>query len=406
MEELTIYYVWLSIALGVIAFVVSSWTYPLVLRMARVWKIYDNPNVRKLHRDPIPVMGGLAVFIGILVCMSVVLTIWFNYRQLLMVLAAAVLLLIGIIDDKKGLSAVFRLILEILIVTGLICVSGNMIDNMNGIFGIDKLSPFIAYPLSIIAGVGIINAINLIDGVNGYSSGFSILACSGFYVLFIASGLPKLAFVCIIVIGSMFPFFLHNVFGVKTKMFIGNGGTLMVGTIMTSLIFSILHNTSACHTWTAGKGICLIALLVAIMAIPIFDTLRVMFARICHGTSPFNADKTHLHHLFIDFGFSHIGTTLSILFLDSLVVLAWLISWEAGGSMTTQFVVVVLMAVSVTFIFYPFARLQQRKNTSFFRFFQKIGRATYWEDSPWWRWMQKLMDDELFSKGREDHFDE
>lgn len=406
MEKLTIYYVWLSMSFGVIAFAVSSWVYPFVLRMARVWKIYDNPNVRKLHRNPVPVMGGLAIFIGILICMSAILTIWFNYRQLMMISAAAGLLLIGIIDDKKGLSAILRLILETLIVVGLICVSGNMIDNMNGIFGIEELSPFIAYPLSVIAGVGIINAINLIDGVDGYSSGFSILACLSFYVVFMASRLPRLAFVCVIIIGSMTPFFLHNVFGVKTKMFIGNGGTLMVGTIMSSLILSILHNKSGCYIWAENNEICLVALLVAIMAIPVFDTLRVMFARICHGTSPFKADKTHLHHLFIDFGFSHVGTALSILFLNELVVLAWLISWMAGGSMTTQFVVVVLMAVSVTFLFYPFARLQQRKKTTFCHFLQKIGNATCWKDKPWWCWMQKLMDDELFSKGREDHFDE
>ena len=404
MGKLTIDYFWLSVILGITAFAVSSWAYPLVLRMARVWKVYDKPNDRKLHHKPIPVMGGLAVFIGILICTSLVLSIWFSWRQTLMVASTAFLFLIGTIDDIKGLGAMVRLIIETAIVTCMIYVSGNMIDYFGGIFGIDVLPLYVSYPLSVIAGVGIINAINLIDGVNGYSSGYSIMACLCFGSIFYLSGVYGLTFVCIIVAGSLLPFLLHNVFGVRTQMFIGNGGALMVGTILTSLVFSTLRNKSMCHEWSTDNNICLVALTVAMLSIAIFDTLRVMLTRICKGSSPFHADKTHLHHLFIDFGFSHFGTTIFIICLNLMVVASWLICWMLGGNSTIQFIVVIGGSLLVTFIFYPFMRHQQAKNSSVCRFMNKLGESTHWEKDKWWLWMQRFIDDELFSDGKDEHF--
>lgn len=382
-----------------VAFFTVWMAFPSVLRMARVWKVYDNPDARKLQRKPVPVMGGVAVYIGILIGTALLLCIGYSKSLALMLLAMTVLLVVGVIDDRKNLPASLRFILEIGVVLVMAIVNGSMIDNLHGLWGVYELPKWVACLLSIVAGVGIINAINLIDGVDGYSSGFAVLACLLFGIIFYKAHVPGMAMVCLIAMGSVLPFFLHNVFGKKTKMFIGDGGTLMLGTLMTAFVFSILKGGSAC-TKLEASGLGLIPFCLAVLSIPVFDTLRVMFSRILKGSSPFKPDKTHLHHLFIDMGFSHIGTTAVILFTDLMVVVALVIACVLGASMEVQLYIVVAFGILVTLGFYAFMQVQKRRNTKFYRRMLRQGRISHIEKSKFWEWMRKFVDDELFIEGK------
>ena len=159
-----------------------------------------------------------------------------------------------------------------------------------------------AIPFSIFAGVGTINAVNMIDGVDGYSSGYAMLACLCFAIAFHASWTPGMVCLTMIAGGALLPFFLHNVFGIRSRMFIGDGGTLMLGMLLTALAFSALSSRVGIGQ-LGEEGVCIPAFILAVGCIPIFDAVRVMFVRIIHGKSPMKADKSHLHHLFIDMGF-------------------------------------------------------------------------------------------------------
>lgn len=397
-----VHYVWLGVVLFFVAFVTVWMAFPSVLRMARVWKVYDNPDARKLQRKPVPVLGGVAVYIGILMGTAILLCISYNKTLVLMLLAMTMLLAVGVIDDRKNLSAGLRFVLEIGVVAVIVSANGNMIDSLHGLWGINELPKWVAYPLSIVAGVGIINAINLIDGVDGYSSGFAMMACLLFGIIYYLARVPGMAIVCLIVMGSVVPFFLHNVFGKKTKMFIGDGGTLMLGTLMTAFVFSILKEDSVCAKLeTTGFG--LIPFCLAVLSVPVFDTLRVMFGRMLRRTSPFKPDKTHLHHLFIDLGFSHIGTTTAILLMDALVVAAQVAAWALGAGMEMQLYVVVALGILVTLGFYGFMSGQKRRDSMVYRAMQRQGRISHIETTKFWEWMRKLVDDELFIEGRYEH---
>jgi len=149
-------------------------------------------------------------------------------------------------------------------------------------------------------------------------------------------------------------------------------------------------------------GVCVPAFLVAVGCIPLFDTLRVMSMRILRGTSPFHPDKTHLHHLFIDMGFSHLGAALSILMINTLVVFVWLLTWLAGWSLDVQMYTVLVMGVAVTFGFYNFMKMQQNggpiddegypEGSKLWFAMCKIGQMTHREDKFTWRLMRYLMD--------------
>lgn len=379
-----------------LAFFITMIIYPIALKIAFKYHIVDNPNARKLQKRPVPVLGGLPVTLGILIP-TLMVSCFMHSSDLLYVCGAILLLcIIGISDDIKNVPAWIRFVLEITIIWVLIWRpympdNGPMIENLFGLWGREHISVFTAMPLTIIGGVGIINAINLIDGVDGYSSGFGIVANILFATVFFVVGDVKLGVFSLISAMALLPFYFHNVFGDKMKMFIGDGGSLVIGMVLTYNIFSIFSPSSPCMG-LEEKGIGVVAMTIAIMCIPVFDTLRVMFARIIVGHSPFSPDKTHLHHLFIDLGFSHVGTSLTIILTNLLIVLIWFVSWRLGASIDLQFYIVILLGLLTTSGFYYGMRVAEKKQNKLYHTICRIGARTHFEKNHIWALLQKIMD--------------
>lgn len=373
-----------------VAFIATLWIHPKVLKIAIMKNLVDNPDARKLQRRPTPVMGGLAVFFGLLLgmCSSQLIE---SSHIFIYLAVMSIMLYIGTIDDILDLSPKLRFLIEIAVIIILMKVTGHSINNFFGLWGLQDIPIWCAAPLTIVAAVGIINAINLIDGVNGLSTGFCIMACSLFAILFVLSDNTTMAIIAMSAAGAIIPFFLHNVFGNNTRMFIGDGGALVMGVIMSIFIINILCSDSLSANLTE-KNIGLIPFCLAVLSVPVFDTLRVMTMRMIRGTSPFNPDKTHLHHLFIDLGFSHVGTTLSILSLNTLVVLSWLISFLMGASVDIQLYVVLFFSILITFVFYRFTRQQIRKNTKFYRMLNSLSHYTHIERKDFWKKLETFID--------------
>ena len=335
-----------------IAFVVASVIHRPTLRFARRHGFYDNPEARKLQRNPVPVMGGFVVFVGAMVGS---LCYWFKYNCLSIVpiqIAMLIMLIIGGWDDVKKLSPVLRLVFEILIVGALAVGNNYPINDFHGLWGVHEISPWIAWPLTIFACVGIINAINMIDGIDGLSSGICIMAF-GFYGLmfFYAHDFVRAA-LAVSIIGGLIPFFIMNVFGNQSKMFIGDAGTMMLGIALCDMVMAMLTKDSLCDIQTAHNNFCLIAFALAVLAIPVFDTVRVMFGRISRGESPFVADKTHLHHAFIDYGFHHLETSLMEIMLNMMIVGVWWGLYKSHLSEQWQLYGVVVASIGVCFGLY------------------------------------------------------
>jgi UDP-N-acetylmuramyl pentapeptide phosphotransferase/UDP-N-acetylglucosamine-1-phosphate transferase len=364
----------------------------------------DNPDARKLHRLPVPVMGGVAVYAGILAgCLAMSLLVsGASIRWSIM--AMTTMLVLGVWDDIKNLSAILRLTVQFGIVGAYMWFSGHYIENLYGLFGIYEISLWVGIPLSLVAGVGTINAINMIDGVDGYSSGYVIMACASFAAVFIVLSLSVWSCLAVIVASALVPFFMHNVFGIKSKMFIGDGGTMMLGFLITIFELGALSLQRGSVLETHGVGI--VAMTLAVLCIPVFDALRVMTARMLKGHSPFKPDKAHLHHLFIDMGFSHFGAAIFILSMNLAVILVWLWLWLSGASINTQTCVVVLMGGTVTFGFYLFMRYLQHggpkgedgrpQGTPLWHAFCHLGSWSHIEKGVIWQTLQKIVDGNFF----------
>lgn len=379
-----------------VAFIVVSIAYPLVLRLAKKWGIYDTPNARKTQKDPVPVFGGMASFIGILVGLTIG-EFFFDPTVLSLTLAAmTIMLLIGVWDDMKDVSPVLRFLIEIAVVYLFMMMGGRYIDHFHGLWGIDQITLFKAIPLSLLAGVGIINAINLIDGINGYCSGFCMMACALFGTFFICTGNLPMGCIAFICMGAILPFFIHNVFGKKSMMFLGDGGSLVMGMLMTSLVFNAITSVIDIE-WFLEDGFGVVPFTLAVMSVPVFDTLRVMSTRIWKGQSPFSPDRTHLHHVFLDLGFSHVGTTVAILSMNFLIVAFWFMVWKLGASVDVQLYVVLGLSVLFVWGFYHFAQKQIKNQTRILERLKDFSAKTHVENAKAWVAIQKLVDGNINS---------
>ena len=172
----------------VISILMSGWIHPIIVRSAKLKNIVDNPDARKLQREPVPVLGGMAVFFGIVFGLGSMVPFVDAAKLLVLITAAMAMLYTGTMDDILNLSPMMRVMIEVLVMLILILIGGYYIDDFHGLWGIETIPYGVAVPLTLFAAIGIINAINLIDGVNGLSSGFCIIACIMFGTTFYLSG--------------------------------------------------------------------------------------------------------------------------------------------------------------------------------------------------------------------------
>ena len=331
---------------SIISLLSVRWIYFWILKVAKNKGVVDNPGTRKLHKVPIPVMGGIAVFFGTLVgvlCSAAIgaFTHTFTISQIMpLVCAMTILQFIGLLDDLTDLTPASRMIWEILVVCFLIYSSGCAMDDFAGLWSIGKLSWKVAVPLTVFASVGIINAINMVDGVNGLASTLCIMSCLIFGVKFLRVDCLDDSVIAFCVASSILPFVIHNLFGQSSRMFLGDAGTMPFGLLVSYFVTRTIGDSCVAeHAMLYGQS--MIAFSLAVLSLPVFDALRVMIMRIINGNSPFAADKTHLHHLFIVLGFGHLSTTMCEVVLNLLVISSWYISLSSGASVDVQLYVVV-----------------------------------------------------------------
>ena len=373
------------------ALLLVGWIHPRLVKIALLKNIVDNPDARKLQRTPVPVLGGVAVFFGVVIAIGCMSSVVDCSGLPVVIMAMMAMLYTGTMDDILSLSPGLRFVIEIVVVLLLIFVGGYCIDDFHGLWNIGRFSYWCAVPLTVVAAVGIINAINLVDGVNGLSSGYCIMACLIFGTLFFLAGEAPMTILAAVSVGALIPFFLHNVVGKTSKMFFGDGGTLVMGVVMSVCVIAILQNGSRVAAYV-NPNVGLVPFTLAVLSVPVFDTLRVMSTRILKGTSPFRPDKTHLHHMFIDLGCSHVATTLAILGVNMFVVLCWWALEASGFSIAVQLYAVIAVSLLVTSGLYHFMQWHICRDTRFMRAMRRLGYKTHISRTGIFFWLQQVMD--------------
>lgn len=376
-----------------------EWIHPKVLRIARNYRLVDRPDDRKLQREPVPVLGGIAVAFGIFAGVMVALLSGMltggpiPSAGTALFVSMVVMLFVGAIDDMMDLSAAFRFFIQIVVTLSLIYGSGICIDSLHGLWGVGEYSWQVAVPLTVFASVGVINAINMIDGVNGLCSSLCLIYNLLFGCVFVSSGLYAVALVNFVMAASLIPFLIHNVVGIRSKMFIGDSGTMVMGVLMsydTIVLLSKDSHMAWCQASELYNG--LVTLSVAILAVPVADTLRVMTMRMVHGTSPFKADKTHLHHILMDYTHSHSITTTIEVLIALLIDATWLITYWLRTGMEWQFYAVLLVSMLLVWGLYAYLAVRRKVRTGMAWKLRCLFAQLRQGNTQWWMHLQELVD--------------
>ena len=278
------------VAVACAALVSYTTTPPVRLLAFRIGAIDIPTDARRMHKKPTPRIGGLAIFAGFLVATLVfceassqLYAIW---------IGGGILVILGILDDIFRLSALLKLVVQ-LCVAGIAVSFGILIDHIT-LFGTHIEFGAFAIPITMLWIVGLSNAINLIDGLDGLSCGVSaITSISILMVMLIAEDYTS-ALITAILTGSCFGFLPYN--KNPAKIFMGDTGALFLGYTLSIISVQGLFKL---HTMLS------FLVPVSIFALPIFDTLIAIIRRVAHGQSPFHPDRGHFHHKLVDMGFSH-----------------------------------------------------------------------------------------------------
>ena len=396
---------WIEIAVpALVSLTAGHWIYFKVLKFAKLKNIVDNPNARKLQKSPVPVLGGMTVFFGLMAGALCGLCLSAEGCRLAPVLcAASVMFFTGLMDDTLGLSPRSRLLIEVLTVLGLIYGSGSCVDSLHGLWGVGQIAWTVGVPLTVLAGVGIINAVNMVDGVNGLSSGLSITASLLFGWAFVARGETAAALLALTFAGALVPFLFHNVIGRMSKMFIGDAGTMVMGVLMTWFLICLLrHDASASAdgvlagaeagaSAVAQRGNA-VAFALSVLCVPVADTLRVMAMRMARGRSPFSADKTHLHHAFIRLCHSHSLTSMGEVAISLTVVGLWWLSVRLGAGADAQLYVVIVAAAVLVWGTYYVLSSERRALQPLQAWVSRTSVRLRQGEKRWWKRLQSWLD--------------
>jgi UDP-GlcNAc:undecaprenyl-phosphate GlcNAc-1-phosphate transferase len=276
--------------------------YPFAIRI----RLVDRPNERKVHEGEIPLIGGLAMFGGFVISVLFSTPDLNQLRGIL--IAATILMIVGVLDDHHHMSVRLRLFFQIIVVLIMTSFSNVVVNDLGNIMG---LGTFVlagwAIPFTVVAAVGAMNAMNMADGIDGLA-GTSSLVCF-LAVLFLYSLSGELACKPLLFSAVLIPFIWRNL-GKTKKVFMGDSGSMFLGF---GLAWVLVEATQG------EKAVMAPVTALWIFALPLIDMWAIMFRRVMKGQSPFRPDRDHLHHIFLRAGFSH-RATVNILCLMSVLV--------------------------------------------------------------------------------------
>ena len=327
----------------VMAFVLTLIFIPPVIFMVKRFKLFDRPNARKEHSVPTPTFGGISIFAG----MMGSLLFWFqfsNHPSIITLFLSMVLLFgVGVMDDLKDLAARYKLVIEAGLAS-LLAVAGIRITSFGGLFGITELHIIAQYVITVITIVGITNAFNLIDGIDGLAGGLGFMSLVTLGIFLTISKDLNYAMIAFALAGALLGFLYFN-FN-PARIFMGDTGSLILGFVIAVLCVQLMK-VNALYTAPVVPNIYVFTL--GIVMIPVFDTLRVFGTRIWKGHSPFSADKTHIHHLVTNKGFTHgFAARIICVFHGFILILVyWLKDWKPE----VQIVVLICCMLTLVYLF-------------------------------------------------------
>lgn len=307
---------------------------PPLMQAAARWQFLDAPGARKVHTTPVPRVGGIAMAAGTL--LALLLSGEFAQPMPAYLAGVLVLLLFGVWDDRVTLSAGPKLLGQIIAVL-LIMTWGDVTIATTTLMERHHLPHWISWPLTFVFLIGVTNAINLADGLDGLAGGTTLLSLSALALLAFTSGTPFVGVVAIVIVGAILGFLRYNTH--PARVFMGDGGSQILG--FSAAVLAVVLTQDELTPLSS-------ALPLLLLGIPIIDTLMVMTQRMLEGRSPLQADRNHIHHRLLALGFDHHEAVMGIyLWQSSLFVTAWYLRYESDLTIIALFAALSLLTIGM-----------------------------------------------------------
>ncbi len=270
----------------VIAVVVSLYAVPVVIRMTNVLKMYDKPNDRSSATIAVPTLGGIAIFFSFVISSTIGMDGYIFPGLTSVFVSVLLMFFVGMKDDILNISPYKKISAQLITAAILIFNANIRFTHLHGFLGIGELNYLEGVLLTAFVMIVFINAYNLIDGIDGLAAGLGIFASIVFGTWFFLSGHFEYAVLSFALTGALGGFFFYNVYGTSYKIFMGDTGSLVLGTIISVIVIKFNEfNIDQSSPYSIGSAP---AVSFAILMYPLFDTLRVFVIRILNKRSPFS----------------------------------------------------------------------------------------------------------------------
>jgi len=323
---------------------VSAFLAIKVLRpIAIYFNLVDIPAGRKQHVGHIPLIGGLSIYVGVLVA---ILTVYPIHDKLFYLLvSSSLILVVGLVDDLKQLGVWVRVLIQAIACLIMIKGAGIYVESLGDLFGMGEIHlGRWGIPLTVIGAIGLVNSINMSDGIDGLTGSLALVATFGVFVFESVSGNYRFLDFLLVMSAALVPYLFTNLSVVgKRKIFLGDAGSMFIGFILAWVLIELSQVSTAGSTAAIEP----ISMLWCV-AVPVIDTFAVIIKRLRLGRSPFHPDRTHLHHMLQDLGLGPRQTLLAIVCMALvLVVIGGLTQLFWPPASAWMFILVVVAYISL-----------------------------------------------------------
>jgi UDP-GlcNAc:undecaprenyl-phosphate/decaprenyl-phosphate GlcNAc-1-phosphate transferase len=328
----------------IFSLLLSITTTPVVIKSVIRKNLLDIPDgERKIHSNRKPTMGGIAIFFSVILVTTFFISAGDYPYPWIVTTGLALMFFTGFKDDLVHIPATKKLLVQIIGSLIVIQIADLHIISFMGLFGVYDVPGWVALPITLLTFVFIINAYNLIDGVDGLASGVGIISASFFGVWHLLHGEMGLAILAFSLVGALLGFLFYNFS--PAKIFMGDTGSLVIGFTLATLAVAAINNATipdkVVHDVYSAN---IINLSLAALIVPIYDTLRVFTLRILKRGSPFSPGRDHIHHAMLRVGFTHKSLSLTLYTINVLLIVFVLVLIQLDLSVTTNFFSLLLVS--------------------------------------------------------------
>jgi len=336
---------------------------PPVLKATSKSRLTDDPGEgRKIHKRKVSNSGGIAIFTGFL--FSCLIFIPFNLLPEANILLASALIIftMGLKDDIDGLNPLKKFIAQFAAALAVAVLADLRIVDFYGVLGINELSHFASISFTVVVLVGVINAFNLIDGIDTLAASLGILITCIYCFLFFTVRQYGYAYLSLAFAGALLGFLRYNI--TPARIFMGDSGSLLLGFVVAVLSVRLLNTDLSENLFFGPLHITSgVALVIAILILPIFDTLRVFIIRLFNRKSPFEADSNHIHHRLLKIGLTHIEATIVLVMVNVILISIAILLQPMGNNLVIIIIVMSVLILNAILSTFNMIKLKRAKAT-------------------------------------------